>query len=272
MSATSTLNVNPTVTTTYVATFNDGTCTLTDSLHVTVNTNLLDLSVGRISTPVSCNMGTQSVAVVIHNTGVQTANFATTPLTVSLHTTGGAAPATTTATVNTGTLLSGDSLTVNVLANLSAVANQAYTYSLKAQLSIAGDQVPGNDTSITAYSVYSYVFKVNAGADQFIGLGDTATLSARTNQDRVNITEVLLSKVNAGAGLVLPTGFPATADEAIEIWNGSTGTLSLHNWTFNSYGSCRWPWWRSLHVHIYFWHQCHPGRKQHLAACARRGH
>ncbi|SHI33088.1 hypothetical protein SAMN02745146_0554 [Hymenobacter daecheongensis DSM 21074] len=117
--------------------------------------SLLDLATTALTGPVAgngCYSATEAVSVTLRNNASTTLDFATTPATITVTVTGGAATQTITTTVNTGTLAAGASLVVAVgTVNLAAAA----TYSLTASVSLAGDENAGNNALGTPLSIVS---------------------------------------------------------------------------------------------------------------------
>lgn len=104
-----------------------------------VDLGAVDLNVPAVT---GCYTATQPVTVTVRNFGSGTVDFATTPVTVTTNVTG-AATATLTGTLNSGTLAAG--ATVNVPMSSTIDMTAAGVYSFSASTAVAGDGVAGND-------------------------------------------------------------------------------------------------------------------------------
>lgn len=111
----------------------------------------------------------------------------------------------------------------------------------------ARDLSPININSVFS-SVRTYqdkYFSVNAGADKYVGAGQTATLSANTTLDRsFRITEFNLFNYTGGCGLAngsqctWPTNLPTTMyDDNLELTNLSSSPADLSGYTLLTEGT-----------------------------------
>ncbi len=92
----------------------------------------------------ACNNATQGVVVTIKNFALGSINFATNPITVTCNVTG-AATATLSATVNTGTLAGGATQNVTLTGTINMSASGTYNFALST--SVAGDGNASNDAA-----------------------------------------------------------------------------------------------------------------------------
>ncbi len=180
------------------------------------NTVPIDLGAVSLNTPLApptavCYTNSETVAITVRNYGTATLNFATTPVTVTTNVTG-AATATLTGTLNTGTLAPGADVVVNMSAPLNMTA--AGTYTFNATASIAGDGTASNDAMVTENRINAPVVTLPQTVDftGFTGANLTATFP--------NWRE--------GSGATYPTGTTSGwTSSTVFTANGTTAKINL---------------------------------------------
>lgn len=243
VSSNDTLNVTVGATTRYVAVLTIDSCSSTDTVVVTVDSSLVNmtaLSVTNSTAP--CAMtSSETLVFAAKNNGASTIDYSTKALNVTVKVFNGTTTATYNASKTTGTTPVGDTVYVSVTGvNMSPGANGT-TYSISAYLSVNGDQVAADDTTHNSYR--SERIALSAGADQTVPLGSSATLTATSNYKNVVISEIMQSTATQGAQNNYPTGYPAagTQVDMVELTNLSPLDISIEGWTLNFFGTTQVP-------------------------------
>ncbi|KAA9327304.1 T9SS-dependent choice-of-anchor J family protein [Adhaeribacter soli] len=137
-----------------------------------------DLGVIALQSPVpkKCYSGAENVVLTIKNYGANLLDFNTNPVQVQVTVTGPNLPNTLTATINSGTLMPWASQNVTVSPTLNMQA--AGVYNFIASASVAGDNIPVNDT-IKATRQTSAVYPLPQSSDfsGYVSTGGNSNLS-----------------------------------------------------------------------------------------------
>ena len=227
--------VAPTAPTYYVASLNNGICTVTDTMHIAIDSNAVDfvaLAVGNIKA--ACQYSANdTVYLRLKNASAQPIDFSVKNLnaTLKVNTT------TYNVTRNSGISNPNDTFLVMFtgvnLASPSGVTN----FSLQSWAKVAGDAFPKNDT--VNGKISSEKLGVFAGNDVVIPPGGNFSLQSKAS-NRVRFSEFVWITTAGTNGLqtTAPAGVTNWGNaqyDYIEIANTGYNNMDLSGYTFNSF-------------------------------------
>ncbi|MEO5642992.1 MAG: T9SS type A sorting domain-containing protein [Bacteroidia bacterium] len=160
--------------------FNNATATTVPAVGLTYTWTppAVDIQAASVLSPSmstgGCFGNSNAVTVSVNNTGGSTLNFATTPLTVNVSTTGPNPMSFPAAVINTGTLAPNTSLSIPVATGYDMSANGNYVFTLST--AITGDAVASNNAS--SVTINSHTPSVTASSDVTICEGQSVALSS----------------------------------------------------------------------------------------------
>lgn len=236
--STASITVTPATKTDYIFEMKQGSCSISDTVRVTVSSTFVDFEASRVEMLTSvCNPGTNgSFRGLVKNKGAVNVNLATSNLNTRLSY--GAQQYT--AAVNIGTLNVGDSLWVNFNnVDLTNLPSSPLSARITFTVNVANDVDSLNDRTAANFSANR--LSVDAGNNVTVFPGTNTTLTASSNKSKIVISEVIY---NLGNGVVgaqtqasLPFTLPYNANsDVIELTNTGTATVNIGGWIINSYG------------------------------------
>ena len=242
VSTTPTMTVSPLVTTSYVVSMTFKGCLITDTVMVTVDTTLLDVSPIEIISPNTycSHTANEQIKVKVRNTGAVSVNLATKPANLTLRVFNGTGTVSYNAVRNTGVVLSGDTFEISVNnVNLSATSGNPINYILTAIVKVNSDLIATNDT-LNNIAFLSDALIVNAGNDTVVPLGGSVTLNASSSIKKILISEIFTLFNGTGAQTSFPATYPNVnnGQDFVELTNVSPADIDISGYvlTMNSAG------------------------------------
>lgn len=231
---TSSINVNPSSTTVYTLTGDNGGCSVSKTATVTVDpTPTLSISSANICSGQSANLSASGATTYSWNTGATTNSITVNPITTTIYTltgTNGGCSISNTTSVNVTTqpTLSVNSSTICSGQSANLIAGGATTYSWNT--GAATNSISVNPTSNTTYTVYGYNGVCYDSLVSNVVVNPLPNVTLSSTQSSVCVTDSLVTLTGSpaggtysGTGVVGVTFNPAVA---------GTGTFTvLYNYT-----------------------------------------
>jgi hypothetical protein len=236
LSSTNPFSVSPTAPTSYVATLNNGICTVTDTVNIAIDSNAVDFVALQVGNNKSACQYSNSDTVYfrVKNQSAVAINFATRNLNARLVANG--TPYTT--SITTGTSNPNDTLLLTFTGvNLGSTVGNSTIYNLVASITVNGDANRNNDT--TRGIIVSEKLGVNAGPDIVVAPGANFNLQSKAF-NRVRFTEFIwiTSAGTNGLQAAAPAGVTNWGNaqyDYFEIGNPGANNVDMSNWTFQSF-------------------------------------